>query len=173
MLHAFAKKVSPARFRRTSVMRFTRAQPKRRADFREVLMLTSVSSAMRRQRFVVRKLNLAAPLSDVWRELAARRPENQQALSPQTKRRFASLPVNAVTMYTLQNNLNVHRTLAYSLRTERAALLRRALRRRRRERAFVDLRTAAIHRRAPRERAIRPWKLKRRARARLAARTRR
>lgn len=180
MLHAFAKKASPARFRRASTMRFMRAHPKRAGDFREILMLTSANSALRRQRRLVRALNLSAPLSRIWRELAMQRvtsrgdsAENLRSSTVSAKRRFASLPSRAVATYMTQVNLNVHRTLNYALRTERAGLLRRALRRRRRERVFVDLRAAAIHRRAPRERAIRPWKLKRRARARLAARARR
>jgi hypothetical protein len=51
LLHAFAKKISPARFRRASSLRFVRALPERSADFKEnVLAFTPLYGALRRRR---------------------------------------------------------------------------------------------------------------------------
>lgn len=160
MLHAFVKKVSPGQFRRSSVLRFAKARPKSSGDFRETLLTTAVSAVLHRQRLLARKLSASSTFSRAWRALLSYRVAEPicavKTPSSFAKRRFAALPTSAVFKYLLRNSLNSHRTLPYAMRVARAGILRRALRRRRRERVFVDLRLAALHRRAPRERATRP-----------------
>lgn len=56
------------------------------------------------------------------------------------------------------------------MRVIRAGVLRRALRKRRRERCYIDLRYAALQRRLPKERASRPRNLHRAVKRRRAAR---
>lgn len=51
LLHAFAKKVSPSRFRRVSSLRFIRAVPDLASDFKENLVaFTPLFGALRRRR---------------------------------------------------------------------------------------------------------------------------
>lgn len=60
LLHAFAKKVSPARFRRVSSLRFVRALPVLAPDFRENLItLTPLHGALRRRRTASQAMNSA------------------------------------------------------------------------------------------------------------------
>lgn len=78
-------------------------------------------------------------------------PEYAQPFGSGVKHRFASLPVNllfkrALAAHRLQRAKNT-----LTLRTQRAGLLRTALRRRRQERVFVDLKKHLSRRRLPKE----------------------
>ena len=105
MLHAFAKRVGPSKFRRTATLKFVRALPRLSGDFRENVSVTSVNALLHRQRTLAWRLSAVSAFSREWRELEAsrsfvhshryHRPLN--GLVPAaTKRRFASLPINAV-----------------------------------------------------------------------------
>jgi hypothetical protein len=105
MLHAFAKRVGPSKFRRAATLKFVRALPRLSGDFRENVSATAVNALLRRQRTLARRLSAVSAFSREWRELEDsrsfvqsrrnRRPLNR-LVSATTKRRFASLPINAV-----------------------------------------------------------------------------
>lgn len=63
MLHAFAKRTSPAQFRRAGALRFVRPLLRRTVDYRESRLLTAVSASLQRQRFLSKKLNKTSTLT--------------------------------------------------------------------------------------------------------------
>lgn len=63
MLHAFAKKTSPARFRLTNVLRFQRLQPKIRRDSKINCRKYALSRRERVQRGLAHALGRVAYLS--------------------------------------------------------------------------------------------------------------
>ena len=67
------------------------------------------------------------------------------------KRRFAQLPVNLVFKHVVAARASLRAKTALTLRTQRAGLLRTALRRRRQERPFVDLKKHLSRRKLPKE----------------------
>lgn len=176
MLHAFARRTSPARFRRTSVLRFVNPLRRHIVDFRTGLLSTTASAALQRQRFLASKLGYAAALTASWREVLNCRgaaPTSYQNISNNLvgKRRFAPLPVTLLYIRRQRiAGIQQPRNTSIALRALCAGALRRALRRRRNERAFIDLRKSVLQRRTPKERALRPGKLRRRARLKACSR---
>lgn len=63
MLHAFARRSAPARFRRVNNLRFKRITSKVTAGYKASLRLHELSPARRRQRSLARKLNRVTYLS--------------------------------------------------------------------------------------------------------------
>jgi ribosomal protein S4 len=158
LLHAFAKKVSPSRFRRASGLRFIRALPDLASDFKENLVaFIPLSGALRRRR-TASSLSSGAYLSAPWRELLEHRAAS--GLPPKiaissAKRRFLSVPTQTVFAESQKQKralLSPYKQPMYAIRV---GILRRALRRRREERAFIDLRRFTLQRRLPREKARR------------------
>lgn len=174
MLHAFVKRVGPSRFRRAATLRFVRSRPQHNADFRVARLSTCVESALKRQRALIRKLGKIATLSTPWREVLNRRAAaasvQQASVVAAGKYRFMPLPATLLYKQRSRNVKQQSNALTFSLRALRVGVLRRALRRRRSERAFIDLRKAAIQRRTPLERSLRPGKLRWRKRLRRSAR---
>lgn len=167
LLHAFVKKVAPARFRRISTTQFKRAAPKVVRDFRENLLTIVSPAGVTRRRALARAVSSPSYLSAPWRELLQSGGAGGQAAAllnstnSGAKRRF--LPLPSVTLATNQTQCELRAAAPYrqQMRVIRAGILRKALRRRRQERLFVDLRHSAIQRRLPKEQASRPWKLRR------------
>ena len=162
LLHAFAKKTGPSRFRRSSVLRFKRAVPRIKPDFREHLLKTFTSSNLNRRRSLLLLLSGSSYLSAPWRESLQYRAGRDQ-LSPapaatiySTKRRFLSIPLNAIRNVQAQHALRIVSPYKQQMRVIRAGILRRALRRRRLESAFVDLKRSALRSRLTKEQAARP-----------------
>ena len=161
-LHAFAKRTAPSRFRRTSTLRFTRPRPQSSSDFRAVRLATYAGAALKRQRMLIKKLSYTGTLSVAWREVLnhrniLRRNQSDALSGASEKRRFAPLPINFLYKHSRKFNEATRSGLSSNyLRAACAGLLRRALRRRRNERAFIDLRKAVLQRRTPSERAMRP-----------------
>jgi hypothetical protein len=117
-------------------------------------------------------------LATSWREILSYRlatPASQQNAPhgvKAEKRRFVPLPTKLLHAHRQRiAAIQQPRIFPIALRALRVGVLRRALRRRRNERAFIDLRKSALQRRTPRERALRPGKLRRRARLRARSRT--
>jgi hypothetical protein len=157
LLHSFSRKIAPAQFRRVSKLRFLRVIPKPTHDYREKLFATGVYCGLNRRRRLAQRLSAVGYLSSPWRELIRYRVRAGALLSrPQTsKRRFSGLPLHRLFRERRRAVINLpSRHLA--MYTIRLGILRRALRRRRRERAFVDLRHSALQRKLPREQASRP-----------------
>ena len=176
MLHVFVKRSGPSRFRRTANLRFVRLRPQHTTDFRTVRLSTAAGSALTRQRALIKKLCKGAAPSAPCREIlnyraVFRNAHQTKAPYATGKRRFIPLPANVLRKYRRRSAVK-HYFCARpnALRAIRVGVLRRALRRRRSERAFIDLRKAAIHRRTPLERALRPGKLRRRARLKTSSR---
>lgn len=65
MLHAFAKRISPARIRRAASLRFKRVRVNLAADFRENLVTSASTAGLQRRKLLCRKLNSVAYLSPV------------------------------------------------------------------------------------------------------------
>lgn len=110
-----------------------------------------------RRGHTAKTLSAVAYLSANMRELLEQRAVTRHAgylsqiPSAGAKRRFLSLPTHAIFVNwrrTLRKNASPPKHQMYSIR---ASILRRALRRRRRERAYIDLRLSARQRRLPRE----------------------
>jgi len=167
LLHAFAKKVAPARFRRASITQFKRALPRIAGEFRENLLTTVSPAGLTRRRALSRELSKPAYLSAPWRELLQYGGSRVQAAAvlnsarSGTKRRFLPLPIAAVAANQAEYALRTAPRYKQQMRVIRAGILRKALRRRREERLFMDLQHSALHRRLPKEQASRPWKLRR------------
>jgi hypothetical protein len=110
-----------------------------------------------RRRYIAKKLTAVAYLSPNMRELleyreicAATNAVTKVSLEG-VKRRFLALPTHRVFANwrrTLRKNSHPTRHLMHNVRF---SILRRALRRRRRTRAYVDLRISVRQRRLPRE----------------------
>lgn len=95
--------------------------------------------------------------------MKSEQPSSLQALAPVcpaeyaqpfgsiVKRRFASLPLNLLFRRALTARIASRPKTVLSLRTQRAGLLRTALRRRRQERVFIDLKKHLSRRRLPKE----------------------
>jgi ribosomal protein S4 len=157
LLHAFAKKVSPGRFRRAAKLRFRWAHPKLSGNFQENIATLTPMFGSNRRRHTAKKLTAVAYLSPNMRELLEYR-EISAATSAITKapikgvkRRFMALPTHRVFANwrrTIRKKAQPTRHLMHSIRF---SILRRALRRRRRTRAYVDLRISVRQRRLPRE----------------------
>jgi ribosomal protein S4 len=199
MLHAFAKRTSPSRFRRLSTLRFQQIHPRVRRDYKVNLRTHELTGALRRRRLLAHKLSRVAYLTPTWRELLAYRVESPivlptvdftstevtaprtslasatntavaypeqygQPFGATTKRRFAALPLNRLfkRAQTVQRILRSKNLI--SLRTQRIGLLRTALRLRRVERAYLDLKKHTWRRRLPKEQLPPPWKNRKRAR---------
>jgi hypothetical protein len=77
-------------------------------------------------------------------------------LNLSTKRRFLSLPTQAVFFEKQRQKRALLAPYKQPLYAIRVGILRRALRRRREERAFIDLRRFALQRRLPKEKAGHP-----------------
>jgi hypothetical protein len=200
-LHAFAKRVSPSRFRLAAVTRFKRVKPKIWRDSKANRRIYELTRKRRLQRKIAHTLSRAAYLSPRWRELLAFRenspislpttdfaasarysllaeqgatvksliPYNAQYGQPfsiAAKRRFASLPVNVL----FKREQMKHRLLrpagTFSMRAHRIGLLRYALRRRRGERPYLNLRKYTLRRRLSKEQLSPPWKRRKLARKR-------
>jgi len=73
-----------------------------------------------------------------------------------TKRRFISLPTAAIFAARAVNSLSTLSPYKRQMRVIRAGILRRALRKRREERRYIDLRHSTLQRRLPKEQASRP-----------------
>lgn len=177
MLHAFTRRTSPARFRRVANTRFQALVPRVTNNFKVNQTVYEQSRALRRRRLLSKQLSRSAYLSPTWRELLAHRfaalptASTESALakvnasypnrygqprSVGTKRRFASLPVNAAFKHAqaltrASRSVNVDQT-----RAMRIALLRCALRRRRTERTIFDLKKHALARRLPKDQVLPP-----------------
>jgi len=159
LLHAFVKKAGPSRLRRASFLRFKRIIANPGVTFHEALVVAGAHSGLNRRRKLAGALSRVAYLSRGWRELFGYRADVSEEASfapgaPITKRRFGSLPTALI----YKQNTSSQYCVPYKHQTRviRTGILRRALRRRRLERVFVDLHEAAIHRRLPRERASLP-----------------
>lgn len=130
-------------------------------------MLTPLFGANRR-RHSARKLSSVAYLPPQMRELLGQRAVSLKpgcavkASELGTKRRFLSLPTNKLFV----NARRVARKASFPHKQPtygvRSSILRRALRRRRRERAYIDLRQSVRQRRLPKEKAVSIRKLRRR-----------
>jgi len=178
LLHAFAKKVSSSRLRRTSKLRFQWARPQLSTNFQEnVSALTPLFGSNRRQ-YLAQKLSSVAYLSPSMRELFAHRTAANsfgtiaKSLAISTKRRFISLPINCVFREHRRVLRKLHTPYKQAMYSIRAGILRRALRQRRKERAYIDLRQAIRQRRLPREKPknYRKQQRKQNLRRRFAAR---
>jgi len=178
LLHAFAKKVSPSRFRRTSKLRFHWATPKLSTDFQENVSALAPLFGSNRRQYLAQKLSTVAYLSSGMRELFAHRAAANsfgaitKPLTLSTKRRFISLPVSRVFKKHRRALRKLHAPYKQAMYSIRAGILRRALRRRRKERAYIDLRQAVRQRRLPREKPknYRKQQRKQNLRRRFAAR---
>jgi hypothetical protein len=102
LLHAFAKKVSPGRFRRAAKLRFRWAHPKLSGNFQENIATLTPMFGSNRRRHTAKKLTAVAYLSPNMRELLEYR-EISAATSAITKapikgvkRRFMALPTHRV-----------------------------------------------------------------------------
>lgn len=128
---------------------------------------------------MARKLSSVAYLSAPMRELLEYRAVSATTIfavkstEAGTKRRFLSLPTNKLFV----DARRVSRKALFPPRQPmygvRSSILRRALRRRRRERAYIDLRQSARQRRLPKEKAISIRKLRRRRNPRRRSAVRR
>jgi ribosomal protein S4 len=170
LLHAFAKKVGPARFRRATVLRFQRPTPNQTSDFRETLIASSALYGLGRRRKTAQALSHVSYFSSPWRELLRHQASagSSSGRPLAQKRRFLALPM--LTVFKEKQKAPLRFSLMqHPTHVIRAGVLRRALRRRREERAFIDLRQSALQRRLPKEQASRPWKLRRAAKRRRAA----
>lgn len=159
LLHAFTKKTAPARFRRSAVTKFKRALPRTTFDFRENLLSTGTYAGLNRRRNLSYQLGSASYLSAPWRELLQRSPVTLTSTRPNqftAKRRFLALPIKATADKREQHTLYATSPYKQQTRVIRAGILRCALRRRREERSFIDLRHSALQRRLPKEQAARP-----------------
>lgn len=160
LLHAFSKKVGPAHLRRAAALRFIRATPTLAYDFRENLLTIAANRGLNRRRRLARELSSLGYLSVAWRELLARRNSlfgtQQQYSKPRSKRRFLALPLARVNSVHANTAMAIASPYKQQMRVIRAGILRRALRRRRGERSFVDLRHSILQRKLPKEQASRP-----------------
>lgn len=159
LLHAFTKKIAPARFRRVAVTKFKRALPRTVSDFRENLLSTGVYAGLNRRRSLSCQLASTSYLSAPWRELLQRTPAAATSAHPKhfaVKRRFLALPIKAAADKQEQHTLRIASPYKQQMRVIRAGILRCALRRRREERSFLDLRHSALQRRLPKDQATRP-----------------
>ena len=77
--------------------------------------------------------------------------EYAQPFSSNAKRRFASLPLNLLFKRTLTSRKLQRTKSILTLRAQRSGLMRIALRRRRQERIFVDLKKHLSRRKLPKE----------------------
>ena len=130
-------------------------------DFRENLLTTAANRGLSRRRKFARMAAQAGYLSSPWRELLTLQPSSvlnqSKAYIPVTsKRRFLALPLGALHAARTAQALSNVSPYKQHMRIIRAGILRRALRRRRLERPFVDLRHSTIKRRLPKEQASRP-----------------
>ena len=159
LLHAFAKKIAPARFRRAAVTRFKRVLPRTVFDFRENLLATANYAGLGHRCALARRLSASSYLSAPWRELLQGRAPldpKRQCTSFGGKRRFLALPIKVAADKQLQHKLKSASPYKQQMHVIRAGILRRALRRRRQERPFIDLRHSTLQRRLPKEQATRP-----------------
>jgi hypothetical protein len=158
LLHAFAKKVSPARLRRASKLKFSHIRVKLAGDFKEnALVFTPMFGSLRRRR-TMRNLSTATYLSDTWRALLEQRAVSKKLLlTPPAalagKRRFLALPTHRVFAYRRRGARRLRVPYKRPMHALRVSLLRRALRMRRKERVFMDLRHSLLHRKLPKEKA--------------------
>jgi hypothetical protein len=159
LLHAFSKKISPARLRRASNLRFVRAVPDLSNDYRENLVtFTPLFGALRRRR-TANQLSTSTYLSAPWRELLEYRTARNLPVSnlrTSAKRRFLSLPARTVFVEKQRQKRALLSPYKQPMYAVHVGILRRALRRRREERAFIDLRQFVLNRRLPRERLSQP-----------------
>jgi hypothetical protein len=173
VLHAFARRTSPSSYRRASTLKFKRVTAEAISDFREKLIVNMLGCRLRRQRLHARKLISNAYLSSSWRELLTYRAATwttgtvvggnqvRGCTVLASKRRFAVLPTNTVFNYDQKNIRSIAPSTCERLHTLRYGALRRALRRRRDERPFTDLRKSSQQRRLPKDQRPLPWKAKR------------
>jgi hypothetical protein len=172
LLHAFAKKISPSRFRRVSTLRFVRVRPQLAQDFKENLAAFIPTHGVLRRRRTAGQLANNAYLSAPWRELTNYRA-SAATPTPTSKKGAKSLFLSLPTHVVFSEKQKQKRALATPYKQPmyavRVGLLRRALRRRRQERVFIDLRRFALQRRLPREKARRPQRDYRAAKRRAAA----
>ncbi|RZK44775.1 MAG: hypothetical protein EOO61_02565 [Hymenobacter sp.] len=139
--------------------------------------LTPLFGSSRRQ-YLAQKLSSVAYLSPSMRELFAHRTAANsfgtiaKSLAISTKRRFISLPINCVFREHRRALRKLHTPYKQAMYSIRAGILRRALRQRRKERAYIDLRQAIRQRRLPREKPknYRKQQRKQNLRRRFAAR---
>lgn len=162
LLHAFAKKIGPARFRRVSKLRFRWVAPRLSATFQENLnVLTPLFGANRRRQTAIGLSGVAylsAPLRGLleYRTTSGTEMSSGAKLGSNTKRRFLPLPLRAVFVQKQRESRQYALPYRHPMYVVRAGILRRALRRRRKERVYIDLRQSARQRRLPRERALGP-----------------
>lgn len=131
-----------------------------------------------RRRHTARRLSsvayLSAPTRELWgyRAVSRAMPPLTEVPGAGTKRRFLSLPAHE--LFVAARRAARKAAFPYKQHTyiARFGLLRRALRRRRRSRAYIDLRQSTRHRRLPREKAKGHKQIRRRQnpRRRTAAR---
>jgi ribosomal protein S4 len=167
LLHAFAKKVSASHFRRASRLRFVSALPKLSSSFTENLSAFTPMFGANRRRTVAGFSS--AYLSAPWREALVQKTSAVNAPRLPAKRRFLSLPTHTVFFKKQKLARSALSPYKQQMSIIRTGVLRRALRRRRQERAFIDLRQSALQRRLPKEKARQRPKDYRYAKRRRAA----
>lgn len=166
MLHAFARRSAPARFRRAANFRFKQLVGKLDSGYKANLRTHELSATLRRQRILAHKLTRVAYLPPACRELLIYRAASPAVLSPTNtalssanishansgvKRRFAVLPTMLLFKKALAAREVTRAKSTVALRAQRAGLLRTALRRRRQERSFIDLKKHLVRRKLPKE----------------------
>jgi len=113
-----------------------------------------------RRSYAARKLSAVAYLPSGMRELLLSRSITSASvfLSKSAgigaKRRFLSLPLYKLFVLRRREHRKVSPHRRPYMHNVRAGLLRRALRHRRRERVYVDLRISALNRRLPRDKPL-------------------
>jgi hypothetical protein len=147
-------------------------------DFQENVSALAPLFGSNRRQYLAQKLSSVAYLSSSMRELFAHRTTANsfgmitKPLALSTKRRFISLPVQRVFKEHRRVLQKLHAPCKQAMYSIRAGILRRALRRRRKERVYIDLRQAIRQRRLPREKPknYRRQQRKQNLRRRFAAR---